>query len=446
LTIGSIFTSIIDAGHRAAPTPTPPPGIRIPGRYVFAWNLAYEMIYTAYGAAANDTTAIANNKRDIQDAQAYGVDGFLLAFLNRSDQMNWAINMFEAARQLAVANPTQPPFLLFCASNAGGDAGDASAWGDGKSFMYSLLSAFYNHPNYYKINGKLVVGAFVGTTNDAAWASVFTQLQNNQGVGVYYCPTLQDQSGSDFGNIPSLGSVSFWTGGTGDIGGTNQLMALNIANGKTAALHVSFSGSNYWSVPALGNVYFEHFGGEGPRDEWMNILGMNPVPQFVAEITWNDFTENYMTPAYQANILYNAYDVQRILKPHSGYALLHKYYARWYTTGVPPTITKDQLIYFYRTSPANTNNSVNGYNTALDSVFVTTMLTAPATLVITSGGNVTNISVPAGVAYSRAPFIVGAQSFSIVRGSVTVASVTGQNILGGPVGGADMEYTSGFSP
>lgn len=444
---GGIFTTTISPKKRAAPVPPPPPsGPRIPGRMVFSIYLTYEGVYTGYGGLQGDANAIATLKRDIQDAQAYGVDGFELFILNRSDQFAFVWNMFEAARQLAVANPTQAPFMIFCGSNAGGDANDTSAWGDGKSFMYSLLTAFCNHPNYYKIGGKLVVGAFVGVVNDAAWATVFTQLQNNQGFGVYYCPSIQDQSGSDFNNIPSLGSVSFWTGGTGDIGGTNQLMALNKSAGKTVALGVSLSGSNYWSVPQLGNVYFEHVGGEGPRDEWANILSMSPVPTFVREITWNDFTENYMTPADPANIVYPAYDVPRILKPHKGYALLHKFYAQWWTTGVQPTITKDQLIYFYRTSPAYANSSVTFYNTAIDSVFVTTMLTAPATLHVVSGGQVTDLPLPAGINYSRTPFVVGAQQFSLVRNSMTIATVAGQNILSGPVGGADMEYTSGFSP
>src|ERR1700730_7809943 len=95
------------------------------GAMFFTWNLAYEEIYTTYNAGPFDATAIANNKRDIADARATGIDGFLLAFINRSDQMNWAINMFEAARQLTLINPTQPPFLLFIASNAG-NAGDIS--------------------------------------------------------------------------------------------------------------------------------------------------------------------------------------------------------------------------------------------------------------------------------------------------------------------------------
>jgi glucan endo-1,3-alpha-glucosidase len=455
---GGIFTTVINAKKRVAPVPPPPPpGQRIAGRMVFSSYLTYEYIYTLYGQAQGNAQAIATLKQDIQDAQAYGVDGFELYILNQSDQFAFVWNMFEAARQLAVAKPSQLPFMLFCSSNAGGDANNPSAWGDGNSFMYSLLSNFYNHPNYYKIGGKLVVGAFVGNINDAAWATVFTALQNNLGVGVYYCPAIQDQTNNDLGGNTFnsfaqqwVGSVSFWTGGTGDIGGTNQLMAINVANGKTAALGVNYSGSNYWSVPALGNVYFEHLGGEGPRDEWANILSMNPVPTFIREITWNDFTENYMTPADPSNILYgtlyNAYDTNRILKPHKGYALLHKYYAQWYTTGTQPTITKDQLIYFYRTSPAAMNSSVRFFDTAIDSVFVTTMLTAPATLHVVSGGQVTDLPLPAGINYSRTSFVVGAQQFSIVRNGMTIATVTGQNILSGPVGGADMEYTSGFSP
>ena len=73
-------------GRRRAPSPAPPPpGMRIPGRNVFAWYQTYEEVYTAYGAAAGDVNAIAANKRDIADAQGTGVDGFGLFFINRAD-------------------------------------------------------------------------------------------------------------------------------------------------------------------------------------------------------------------------------------------------------------------------------------------------------------------------------------------------------------------------
>lgn len=69
MTNASVFTSVIDAGRR--PAPPPPPGMRIPGRYVFTWNLAYEEIYTPYGLGQGDANAIAKNKLDIVDAQKH---------------------------------------------------------------------------------------------------------------------------------------------------------------------------------------------------------------------------------------------------------------------------------------------------------------------------------------------------------------------------------------
>jgi hypothetical protein len=228
------------------------------------------------------------------------------------------------------------------------------------------------------------------------------------------------------------------------VSGTNYLASINAANSRDQV--VNFTGSSYFSIntsPSAG-FYFEHFGGEGPRDEWLNAINMTPAPAFILEATWNDWTEAYVSPIDIPNVptVSSGYGgVDLLLKPHHGYAELRKYYAQWYTTGKQPTITKDLLIYFYRTSPVAHCTASNDISAVPDVIFITTELTAPATLRVSSGGVITNLSLPAGINFSRVTFNLGAQSFALIRSGVTIASVAGENIGSQN----NLETTTGFA-
>lgn len=71
-----------------------------------------------------------------------------------------------------------------------------------------------------------------------------------------------------------------------------------------------------------------------------------------------------------------------------------------------------------------------------DSIFVTTLLTEPATLSVTSGSNSpSSVEVGAGIVTSNFTMGVGSQSFTVTRG--------GEEILGGD-GGLDIKDSCDF--
>lgn len=90
----------------------------------------------------------------------------------------------------------------------------------------------------------------------------------------------------------------------------------------------------------------------------------------------------------------------------------------------------DQLVYWYRPTPKDVTCSKDplgppdGVEMLSDSIFVTTLLTEPATLTVTSGSNKgASVEVDAGIVTSNFTMGVGSQSFSVTRG--------GDEILGG---------------
>lgn len=108
------------------------------------------------------------------------------------------------------------------------------------------------------------------------------------------------------------------------------------------------------------------------------------------------------------------------------------------------TITSDQLIYWYRPAPRDVNcdstdtcmvsannasgnyflGRPDGWESMEDSVFVVSLLTAPASIHVNSGGVVYIYEAPAGASAQAIPMNVGVQSFSINRNDQVVLSGT----------------------
>jgi hypothetical protein len=189
--------------------------------------------------------------------------------------------------------------------------------------------------------------------------------------------------------------------------------------------------------------FLEFNGGEGLSAIWASIINNQPPP-IVMLNTWNDYTESYMGPASQADLKIADTSSWQIsgdyLFSHAGYTELNKYFIQWWKTGVQPT-WPDAIYVFYRIAPMSVVASSStitppaiswnqqGYNPTLDDIYVTTILTAPATMRVTSGGNVTDTSVGAGLVHTRVPFTVGAQSFDLIRNGTTLIHVDGADIV-----------------
>jgi Glycosyl hydrolase family 71 len=531
MTSGGVSTTIINRSR-------PSQFANIPGRHVFAWYICYEYVYSVYNAPIGNAAAIAGYVHDIQDAQATGIDGFALFYINRVDMINSVTNMFLAAQQVYESNPAKPRFLLFMSAQAvniftsavtatgsgactftwtanplangqtvllagspvptgftagttyyvvnqatntfqlaatvGGAAIASSSTGTsvtatqgavnqsfpGTSFNWisHFVKTFASSPNYYHYNGRAVLATFLGLDQQPDLTNIFASLAS-AGINTFYVPSIFDQSpviasGNTLNTwgLNNIGSLNFWTGTvpSGDIAGTNTMSAVCAANGKP--ITINLSGASYWSVnasPSAG-AYFEHYGGEGPASEWANAIATTPAPLFVLETTWNDWTESYTSPVNIPNVptVSSGYSDDALLMPHSGYAELRKYYANWYRTGVQPIITKDVLIYFYRIAAqaANTFSPPPIYtpSTIPDDLFVTTRLTLPATLSVSTGGTVTTYAVPAGVANTRIAFSAGVQLFQVIRNGAVIISIVGPPVVA-TLSANDLMFTTGVA-
>lgn len=108
------------------------------------------------------------------------------------------------------------------------------------------------------------------------------------------------------------------------------------------------------------------------------------------------------------------------------------YIAAYKTGASTPTVTADQMVYWYRPTPWDVTctgdplGPPNGRNLLADVVFVTTMLTSPAQLTVQSGTLApVTINVPAGIMTNNFTMGLGTQTFQVTRNGANVMGGTG---------------------
>ncbi|CAA7397312.1 unnamed protein product [Spirodela intermedia] len=116
--------------------------------------------------------------------------------------------------------------------------------------------------------------------------------------------------------------------------------------------------------------------------------------------------------------------------PHDGFRLIQNAFVKAYKAGSSsPVISKDNIVYWYRIQSVNAqcNDATGrpeGYQYVSDTLFVVTLLTSPAQLVVTSGGQSSTFNVAAGAVMTKVAIRAGQQSFSLKRNGLTVLSGT----------------------
>jgi glucan endo-1,3-alpha-glucosidase len=401
--------------------------------------------------------------KEIQQAQAIGIDGFALnvgSWLSSGTGAEYYIayssQMFEAAARL------NSGFKLmfsadFCCGNKASDAED-------------MMRRFVNYPRfasvYFRHNGKYVLTTFAGDAlGMATWQKIKSELATGANpstgtVGSVFAPTTiavagapsnapiqiflvpaffgafggelpaQSQIQSGFNTWSSIVDGLFYWGIAGVPGGSAGGYPDQIPSSEAYASVLHSAGKLYMAPIALqfwgsdAARYFEYSGYQGMRDMWMNAINVTH-PEWVEIITWNDFIEGtYVSPIDDPNKYQFAdFLVQSGLPTqpgplgyfhsHVGAWALLPYFIEWYKTGFQPNIAKNSVFWAYRTQSVNDKaasgipalGTLNG--PIADEIYVTANVAQPGTLTVTSGTLQNSFTLPAGSTDVQAPFIDG---------------------------------------
>ncbi len=422
------------------------------------------LVFAHYICCPDYGNSVAARERDIQDAQAAGIDGFAInvGSWDSAGYKQFTAQLFQAAAAL------NSGFKLFFSADMTGVTYPE---------VVEMMTAYANNPYYWHVqqtSGSSIVSRPVLSTwggEGGAYADVRSRWQAGvldplraAGINVYFMPAffLTTPQGSYFVDISPAtqaaqvnGLLTGLTDGDFNVGSVGvptdpARVTLSQAENNASLMKAAGLGTmgsvtpQYWGSRQVsaGRRYMEYDGGEGLAAQWNSIINVQK-PDWVEMFTWNDFDEaTYMSPIDDISKYFPYLQVPALdyYKCHAGALKLNQYFVNWYKSGAKPAIQNDSLYYFYRTTPkaAVASNDPLGPVTwflgdCSDVIFVTTLLTAPATLSVTTGSQTLTYPVPAGLSHTRVPFQVGAQSFQLIRQGQTVLSQAGEPVIANPV-------------
>ena len=423
--------------------PSKPPSISPGKKYVFAhYMLAFAKVYGTTDEAA---------KQEIREAQAAGIDGFVLnagGWRKEPRYIADAERMYRAARALGT------DFKLFMSADMGTITG---------ADIRDMMLRFAGHPNQLYYQNRQVLSTFATNKKDSKWwrNQVLAPLKK-RGHPVFFVPeiflkkeivdySLARRAFRPWSEVAN-GIFYFGAAGLPQRRGPRSLISSSESFARVARengrLFMAPVSASYWGFrqPEAGRRYFNYEGGAGIARQWASII-KTQNPQWIEIVTWNDYVESYIAPIKDANARYAHFTAGEAVEwnelgfhnTQAGILPLMSYFIKWYKTGRQPRIDQDLVFYSYRIHPKDAvavNDPLgpvtSRYGRVRDDIYVTTLLTAPAVLRVTSGSVQYSKSLPPGIRHVRFPFKIGAQKFELIRNGIVVASNKGEDIISSP--------------
>ncbi|KAJ9093587.1 hypothetical protein QFC20_007097 [Naganishia adeliensis] len=361
-------------------------------------------------------------RRDIQLAQASGIDGFAL---------NFGLDYWQPARiadAYAVAAELGSTFKLFLSPDM--DVIECVS-ANNLGLIQNYISSYSNHSAAARYGGKTLLSSFAGQNCRFGQSSMNAGWQLAMGGhrdSTYFIPAWT-QDPSQFGGYDMDGFVNWdagWPKSTGDIDLTADKAAM------------SAIGSSRRLVAAVSPIFFTHFSWKNwlyRSDDFMmsqkleQLLCIRNQLDQIEIISWNDYGEAH----YVRDIGGDQPPESKLYTlgiPHTDILPLIKYYATAWKTGAYPKITKDQVFVMARPHPAMataTGDSIGaptGRDRTQDNFYAQVHLTAPAVVYLKTDSQSTTFNGVAGVNRFEAPLEIGSGVEVLVgRNGQSVASV-----------------------
>jgi glucan endo-1,3-alpha-glucosidase len=460
-------------------------------RLVFA---NYMLAFQDYQGNTDPTqeAKIESYEREIREAQALGIDGFVLAAEQWIKAPNYpepnyiiyAAQMFEAAARLNSGFKLMFQADLCCTITA--------------AEIDDMMRRFANNPRYgpvyFRYKGRPVLTTFVGGQKGVQfWEQVRHDLATGNNPSTAVLPSVLPAASGAPDNAPMdlfLVTGFYWGGELPQKKDIVQNLAIwkNVIDGALywANANVPGAGNELDPVPssdayaevlhkagklymapvvpqfwgAVHNRYAEYRGGAGMRAMWMDAIERTH-PEWVMIITWNDFTEaTYISPIDDPNKYAHANyitsfgipgDRLNFFHSHAAAGKLMAFYIEWYKTGEEPPIEHDSVYWFYRTQPVNydagTPPVTQKEGPVADRIYITSNLTAPADLEVHCGGEVSTVHLPAGSSDSSVPFTPGpAPTFRLTRDGTQVEEGQGLDPIQASPQYNNYDYSTGMMP
>ncbi|KIY46085.1 glycoside hydrolase family 71 protein [Fistulina hepatica ATCC 64428] len=314
---------------------------------------------------------------DIQLACKHELDGFVLNVGREPWQLERVTDCFKAVRSI----PSECP--------------------EDVAHLVQYVRAFGNHPNIFRLDGRVLVSTFSGENArfgqrslEEAWNYVKSRLEEHAPLSpkIRFVPAFFIDP-ARYRNMTCLDGVFHWNGG--------WPVHLNLSS-TPHELEFPALDSDLHHILSLPRHDMTYMAAVSPwfftwiyrSDNWLfvrrweAILNMREHIPLVQVISWNDYGEShYIGPIHGAQPNSQAW-VDGF--PHEPWLHLNKYFVRAFKTGAYPAIEEDQIFMWARPHPkdANAPDSVprpNNWQLTDDVCWVIVLAKAPARVMLTTG-------------------------------------------------------------
>ncbi|GHJ87956.1 hypothetical protein NliqN6_4358 [Naganishia liquefaciens] len=410
-------TSKVTSTTSATPKPTPTVGstcVARDGGEKKVW--AHHIVGNTYPYTKDDW------RRDIQLAQASGIDGFAL---------NFGLDYWQPARiadAYAVAAELGSTFKLFLSPDM--DVIECVSTNN-LALIQNYIATYQNHTAAAKYGGKSILTTFAGqncrfgqSDMNKGWQLAMNGYRNS----TYFAPAWTEGpekfSTYDFDAFVNWGAA--WPSSTSDIDMADDKYTMSKLGTRKL-------------IATVSPIFFTHFSWKNwlyRSDDFMmsqkleQLLCMRNQIDQIEIISWNDYGEAH----YIGDIGGDQPPESRLYTtgiPHTDILPLIKYYATAWKNGAYPKITQDQVFIMARPHPANavaSGDSIGaptGRDRSQDNFYAQVHLTAPAVVYLKTNNQSTTFNGVAGVNRFEAPLEIDSGVEVLVgRNGATVMSVT----------------------
>ncbi|BFZ57142.1 Glucan endo-1,3-alpha-glucosidase agn1 [Savitreella phatthalungensis] len=381
-------------------------------------------VFAHYMLGNSYPMGVADFQGEIARAQAAGIDGFALNVGPDSWMADRASKMYQAA----IGTSFKLFISLDMAVMASSAIQDLTHW----------VTDYSSHPNQYFYNSKQFVSTFAGesvtfgqASATAGWA-LFKSTLAAKGVNIFFVPSFTALGPTNaMGMSSNDGAFSWdaWPTGNSAMSTAEDQGYMAARNGK-----VYMAGVSPWFFTHFSYKNWIYKSDDLYTTRWEQLVQMQP--DFVEIITWNDYGESsYIGPITGATPYDSTINSAQWVNGHDHTAWLDltAYYIQAYKQGALFTPSSNKLFMWYRTQSKNAAASADPYgqptnsNFASDNIYLTVLLTSPATVTVSQGGQTQTFAGQAGVnKFQFVGFTAGAApSVTVTRNGATILSQSG---------------------
>lgn len=336
---------------------------------------------------------------DIAAAQAIGIDGFALNIAQNDYEVGKIVDAYAAAEAVG--------FKLFYSFDM------SYSWS--QTDMVSIVATHAKSPSTYLWNGNVLVSTYSGESyGDSFWSSFKSALQG-QGIKIILAPAFtsyRDPSAANslLSTFPSIDGFFNWWSWPADT-------PTNLTTDTDKAYQKAISTRTGPYVMSVSPWQFKNIDGAGDWVEYSDTLWNyrwqqaveQVIPDIVEIVTWNDYGESHYIG--DINPIVDIGGVQYVDGfDHSPWRIVANYYIQYFKNKAPPHITKDQVIFWYRSNPkaAICSSGALPRNAAYpaDAVFALALLADTATVTLDIGSSHSEFTAGPGVTMGSVPFPV----------------------------------------